>query len=575
MTAQRTQTGSRVAIVIPVFNGWDLTARCLDALEGDVEAKVVSQIVVVDDGSSDGTRERISADPRLTAVLLERNHGFAGACNAGARATNGSRVLLFLNNDAFAQPGSVAALCLALADETVGIAGPKLVYDDGTIQSAGMAFTRRGLEVLHYHLDGDLPDASVARDYPAVTGAALMIRRELFDRLGGFDESYVNGVEDIDLCLRAWNLGYRVRYEPASVFVHVEGATRGRTPADDDNHARLWARSAAQRRAMPAIRIPSSPAYLIDGRGARSAQDRAIVAMICDGLRRYGGAPVERIARSSDVFLGHVRALAEGRSTLSIAVGSAPHSADVLFVAPANARAAATARDANVHSWWAPTIRTMERLIAAGAPRDRTHLVFTGVDRLTRDPQPVQRSGVVILIDSDSITDAECLARRFDPSALTLLVLDESGPDLLQARFPTAGILCNKDDPQGAKRLIEGAELVVAVAEDLYGTLVPPALAAGCLVATIPDGRAPWCTEGSAILAPLDSLAERCCFALGDGEYAQSLRSAAKRDAARRFPFVHGMARMRELARAAIHGPLDGSEAQITPATAARLRSNP
>jgi hypothetical protein len=105
--------------------------------------------------------------------------------------------------------------------------GSKLLFPNGTIQHAGVVFAR-DLSPHHLYagLPADHPAVNTSREFQAVTGACAAIRRALFSKLGGFDPSFVNGYEDVDLCLRLRRLGYQVRYCHESVLYHFESATR-------------------------------------------------------------------------------------------------------------------------------------------------------------------------------------------------------------------------------------------------------------------------------------------------------------------------------------------------------------
>lgn len=198
-----------VSIVIPLFNRYDLTTACLRSLE-----YLDAEIVTVDNASTDATR---TLD---VTIRNNSNMGFAHACNQGARAATGD-VLVFLNNDTEVTAGWLFPLCEQLTDPTVGIVGAKLVYADGSIQHAGVGVDFNqpfGLEA--WNRKDNWTDN--ARDVDAVTGACLAIRADTFAVLGGFDEGYTNGYEDVDLSLSCLGAGLRVVYEPASVVVHHE-----------------------------------------------------------------------------------------------------------------------------------------------------------------------------------------------------------------------------------------------------------------------------------------------------------------------------------------------------------------
>ena len=228
--ADRNEPGSpvrrrSVSIVIPVYNRVDLTVQCLEAIgqttSGDFE------VVVVDDASTDGTAELLARfGSALTVVRHDENHGFARACNDGARVARGD-FLVFLNNDTQPRPGWLDALVGAAdAAPDVGAVGARLLYPDGTIQHAGIGFTR-DFEPFHLHQGSpaDAPAVTDDRDCEAVTGACLLVPRAVYAEVGGFDEGYRMYFEDIDLCLRIRATGRRVRYAAKSVVVHLERAS--------------------------------------------------------------------------------------------------------------------------------------------------------------------------------------------------------------------------------------------------------------------------------------------------------------------------------------------------------------
>lgn len=218
---------TRVSIVIPVYDGARLTMDCLDAL---IEQDLGAEIVVVDDASSDETSLMLETYAgKITRLANPDNQGYAVSCNRGVAASSGELVVL-LNNDTVPHPGWLRALVDHLdGHPRAAIVGAKLLYPDGRIQHAGVAFNTSGYP---YHLyvgfPSDHPATNRSRPFQAVTAACMLVRRTVFDELGGFDEGFVNSAEDVDLCLRAGALGHEVHYCAESVLTHVESATRGR-----------------------------------------------------------------------------------------------------------------------------------------------------------------------------------------------------------------------------------------------------------------------------------------------------------------------------------------------------------
>ena len=218
-----------VSIIIPVFNKLALTQGCLTSL-ARTHNTTASEIILVDNASSDGTAEFLSAEQtagRIRVVSNAQNGGFAQACNLGGQAARGS-ILIFLNNDTQVTDGWMDALVEAAQKPKVGVAGAKLLYANGTIQHAGIEFINGLPDHPHRHAPGDAPAANQFRELDMVTGACFLMHRDLFLQLAGFDETYRNGVEDVDLCLRARAAGWKVVYEPKSVVYHLEGQSEGR-----------------------------------------------------------------------------------------------------------------------------------------------------------------------------------------------------------------------------------------------------------------------------------------------------------------------------------------------------------
>jgi GT2 family glycosyltransferase len=220
-------TSAKCSIVIPVHNKAALTRQCLDAILESPPA-VEHEILVVDDASSDETPEMLAEyGEGVQHVRLERNAGFATACNTGAVAALGE-YLVFLNNDTIPEPGWLDALVEYARREHVPVVGSKLLFPDGTVQHAGVVFGFQG-DPLHIYAGcpADHPAVNKSRPFQAVTAACMLIRRDVFEPAGGFDTGYHNDLEDVDLCLRLGERGHQVHYCHESVVYHLESASRG------------------------------------------------------------------------------------------------------------------------------------------------------------------------------------------------------------------------------------------------------------------------------------------------------------------------------------------------------------
>lgn len=229
-----------VSIVIPAHGQVGLTRRCVQTLLGQ-RPRTSWELLVVDDASPEDLGDALRVeDDRVRVIRCEERGGFARACNTGARSTRGG-LLVFLNNDTLPREGWLDALVdRAREHRRAGIVGSRLLYPDGSIQHAGVVICQdRYPRHVYAGFPGDHPAVTRPRRCQAVTAASMLVRREVFEALGGFDTGYTNGLEDADLCLRANRLGHEIHYAPDSVVVHLESVSPGRFAHDREN-ARLW-----------------------------------------------------------------------------------------------------------------------------------------------------------------------------------------------------------------------------------------------------------------------------------------------------------------------------------------------
>lgn len=221
----------QLSVIIPAYNHLAEVHQCLNSLQAFQRGAV--QYIVSDDASPDVWFPAM-INPRVAHVVRrESNGGFAENCNTGARFALGD-VLLFVNQDVYAhEQWSLAwdeALLRAFEDPDVGVVGARLLFPDGSVQNAGGLYDARKQP---FHRCLGYRDPLYAEiNTPGVvswtTGAALAIRRELFEQVGGFDTRYTRGYfEDVDLCEKAKAAGYRVWYEPGCTFIHLAGTSGG------------------------------------------------------------------------------------------------------------------------------------------------------------------------------------------------------------------------------------------------------------------------------------------------------------------------------------------------------------
>ena len=230
---------TQVSIVIPSRSP-QLVQRCIDSILTRTAYRAFELIVV--DTTPDGAisaRLRDNSDACLQVVRLAGPFNYSAANNLGARQANG-QALLFLNDDIeVIDPEWLAELVRWVEWEPIGVAGAKLLRADGRIQHAGVVV---GLDGFAGHPFAGCPEGAQTiyggvewyRNYSAVTGACLMIRRAVFERVGGFDERFTLCGSDVELCLRVRERGYQVLYTPFARLRHLERATRGNAIPESD-----------------------------------------------------------------------------------------------------------------------------------------------------------------------------------------------------------------------------------------------------------------------------------------------------------------------------------------------------
>ncbi len=286
-------TAPGLSVVVPVYGNWWLTERCLRELERlrDVSATGF-EAIVVDNASPDETPESIASFPWVRYVRNETNLNFAGACNAGARLAR-APVTLLLNNDAYPIGDALTPLAAAFDRADVAIAGGALFFEDGVTQAAGLVV----LPNAHWHyacrnLPPDLGAVRRSCDALGVSGAAMAVRTQWFVENGGFDESFVNGFEDVDLCLRARERGLTIAYVAGARFAHYEAASAGRFEREAENERHFYARWSASMSVLPRTARGEVGAIVVRD----ASRDPLLAAALGDleGALRGFGHPIVR-----------------------------------------------------------------------------------------------------------------------------------------------------------------------------------------------------------------------------------------------------------------------------------------
>lgn len=300
----------RTLVVIVAWNSAPHLAEAVGSVPPD------TRVIVVDNASTDGSAD-IARAAGARVVRLERNSGFGPACNLGAHEGGPSETLLLLNPDAALEEGepSLAELLAELdRHPEAGAVAPALVGDGqesfqlrrlptlGSLAREALLVNRlwpRNPGFLRERYLDRPRDHSFEVEQPAA--AALLVRRELFDRLGGFDPRYTPAwFEDVDLCDRIWQSGFRIRYVPAARVRHVGGTTMKSLPYRDflplytrnlllylDRHRGLATRAAA--RVLLAFGAALRLALLSVARGDHARGDAAAAYLrVLRGLLGFG-----------------------------------------------------------------------------------------------------------------------------------------------------------------------------------------------------------------------------------------------------------------------------------------------
>lgn len=310
--------GPEVAVVIPSWNSIELLPRCLGSLR---EQGIELETIVVDNGSGDGTAAFLEREG-VAHLALPENVGFARAVNLGV-ARVGAKFVLALNADTVLEPGAMRALLEALeAEPSLGGVQPRILQleqGDGPLDaegarlySAGQALTRDGRAFELGAGEEQSPRYLQPREVFGVCGAACLLRRELFDQLGGYDERYFSFYEDVDLNLRARIAGWRFAYVPEAVVWHLGNASwMAEAPQPSAWNARLVARNrlATQAKFMPLRALPRALAVEAGAlvRAVRLRRFRATLRGKLEGLRLLPSMlrDRKRLAREGD--LGRAR----------------------------------------------------------------------------------------------------------------------------------------------------------------------------------------------------------------------------------------------------------------------------
>lgn len=244
-----------VSIIIVNRNGETHLKRLLDVIDDTIHLNY--EIIIVDNDSTDDSIELIKSYTQLPISLIQnsQNHSFSYANNQGVEISKGDYIL-FLNNDVKPLDGWLNHLLNSMiTNENVGAVGSKLIYPNCessiinktksySIQHSGIIFKEGNGYIKPFNRDNgvkynNLTNQSAEEEIIAVTAACMLIKKSVYDEVGGFDNSYVYGYEDVDLCLKLYKKGYKNIYNPKSVLYHYEFGTQEKSDQDAVRERRL------------------------------------------------------------------------------------------------------------------------------------------------------------------------------------------------------------------------------------------------------------------------------------------------------------------------------------------------
>jgi GT2 family glycosyltransferase len=249
-----------LSIVIVSWNVREDLRECLQSLLREKGSRLESgeiEIIVVDNASTDGTAEMVNLEfPQVKLLVNPQNLGYTKANNIGINHSRGKYILL-LNPDTIVHQGALQALIdCAESHPEAGIIGAKLLNPDGSVQRSARSFPDIGAGLFRNTFLGRLfPNNPFVRRYLLtdfgydevrevdwVSGAAMLVRRDLIERIGGLDERFWAYCEDVDLCWRAWQAGYKVLFCPNAVITHKVGRSSDQrlVPSLIQHHKSMW-----------------------------------------------------------------------------------------------------------------------------------------------------------------------------------------------------------------------------------------------------------------------------------------------------------------------------------------------
>jgi len=219
----------KISIIIPTLDQVDLLRRNLDSIVEKSTYKNYEIIIVTNNLDKNSEMRKFLDSVNHDVQIFDDKYSFSKINNFASKQAKGE-FLLFLNDDIeIKSPNWLQAMIKLGLQDNVGVVGSKLIYPDGNLQEAGGIVWKGGIVWNHgRNANSSEPQFNFVRNTDFCSGACLLIKKELFEKLGGFDETYFPAYgEDADLCLSLQKLGYKILYQPLSTLIHHEGKTQG------------------------------------------------------------------------------------------------------------------------------------------------------------------------------------------------------------------------------------------------------------------------------------------------------------------------------------------------------------
>ncbi len=299
-----------VSIILVLHNQAELTFGCLSAIVETLgQAAFGVEIIIADNASTDATTELLG---RLDGAVIQRhtaNLHFLKAVNLAAKSVRGKNILL-LNNDAQLLPGALASALRTLQSaDNIGAVGGRIILPDGTLQEAGSIIWKDGACSGYARgEDPNGPDVMFQRDVDYCSGAFLLTRTALFAEMGGFDERFAPAYyEETDYCVRLWEAGYRVVYDPDAAIIHYEFGSSTKSGDAIRLQAAHHATFIAQHRRWLSGQFAASPANVLSARTHSHAarilviEDRIPLASLGSGYPRANRLIHDLVAAGAQV----------------------------------------------------------------------------------------------------------------------------------------------------------------------------------------------------------------------------------------------------------------------------------